>query len=251
MSTSLADIYTPNGTRSLAVAMRGGMAYLRLPVRTRRITEKDDLFALLKEYVAAHIKPSDIVFVSEKIVALTQGRIVRIADVKTSALARFLSRRVRNNVGTEKFRGYGHGTAPAMQLLIDEAGVPRVLFAAAVAALTRPLGIRGAFYFLIGKRAKSVDCPMSFDIEPYTHCAKRPPLNPPGVARAIRDLLGVDAVIVDANYIGAFSLGKSNRKISESFIRALLKDNPAGQADEMTPFLIIRRNDDSLAESGT
>ncbi|HQU07692.1 MAG: hypothetical protein B7X04_01790 [Parcubacteria group bacterium 21-54-25] len=242
MSNTAADTFTPNGTRTLMMAV-GGVSYLRLPVRTRRISEHDDLMALLKEYVAPHVEPGDYIFVSEKIVALTQRRLVRIADVQTSALARFLSKRVHNHVGTEKFKGYGHGTAPAMQLLIDEAGVPRVLFAAAVAALTRSLGIKGAFYFLVGKRAKSVDCPMSFDIEPYTHYAKLPPLDSPGVARKIRAAFGAEAAIVDANYIGAFTLGKSTRRITEAFVRAVLKDNPAGQADEMTPFFIIRKEE--------
>ncbi|HEX8946891.1 MAG TPA: coenzyme F420-0:L-glutamate ligase [Candidatus Paceibacterota bacterium] len=233
-------IFTPNGSRALAMRV-GGVSYLRLPVRTRRITEQDDLFALLGEYVAPHVESGDVIFVSEKAVALTQGRVVRIDAVQVSALARVLSGHVRNHVGTAQFRGFGHGTAPAMQLVIEEAGVLRVLVAATVAAVTRPFGIHGAFYVLVGKRAKSVDCPMSFDIEPYTAYAKRPPLDPRGVAKKIHSVLGVEAVVVDANYLGAFSLGKSSARITERFIRAVLKDNPAGQADEMTPFLIIRK----------
>ncbi len=236
------DIFTPNGKRPLVCEV-GGVRYARLPVRTRRIEERDNLVELLKEYVAPHLKSGDIIFISEKIVALTQGgRIVRIDEVRTSILARFLARHVRNHVGTEKFRGYGHGTAPAMQLLIEEAGVLRTLVAAAVAAATRPLGIRGAFYFLVGKLAKSVDCPMSFDVEPYMHYAKRPPHDPSGVAKNIRTLFGSEAVIVDANYLGALSLGKSDRHISELFVRTILADNPAGQSDEMTPFFIIRKD---------
>ncbi len=233
-------IFTPNGTRELAAHV-DGEAYLRLPVRTRHIAENDNLSDLVKEYIVPHIKKGDVVFISEKIVALTQGRVIRIDEVKTSALARFLSRKVRNHVGTDKFKGFGHGTAPAMQLLIEEAGIARTLFAGFVASVTRPLGIKGAFYFVVGKMAKSVDCPMSFDIEPYTKYAKRPPHNPSGVARKLRDILGTEVAIVDANYIGAFCLGKSSRKIKNAFVRSVLKDNPAGQADEMTPFFIIRK----------
>ena len=238
---SVPDIFTPNGKRPLVCEV-AGERYARLPVRTRRIEEKDNLLELLKEYVAPHLKPEDVLFISEKIVALTQGgRIIRIDEVKTSALARFLARYVHNNVGTEKFRGYGHGTAPAMQLLIEEAGIFRTLVAAVVAAATRPLGVHGAFYLLVGKMAKSVDCPMSFEIEPYTHYAKRPPRDPSGVAKNIRSALGIETAIVDANYKGAFSLGKSSRNISEAFVRGVLADNPAGQGDEMTPFFIIRK----------
>ena len=53
--------------------------------------------------------------------------------------------------------------------------------------------------------------------------------------------LGCEAVILDANYRGAFSLGKSTRAISEAFIGKLFRDNPMGQSDEMTPFCIVRK----------
>lgn len=223
-------------------AMAGGVRYLRLPIKTRLIEQGDDLMALLEEYAAPHLEPDDLLFVSEKIVCITQpDRMIKIAEVQTSFLARLLSRQVRNHVGTPKFRGLGHGTAPAMQLLIEEAGVLRVLFATAVAAVTRPLGIKGAFYYLVGKQAKSIDCPMSWTLAPYTEYAKKAPLDPNGVAKQIKKRFGADTVIVDANYRGAFSLGKSNSAISEKFIQELLHDNPAGQDSEMTPFFIIRK----------
>lgn len=228
------------GKKIDAVAL--GTRYLRLPIKTRLITESDDLMALLEEYAAPHLVPGDLLFVSEKIVCITQpGRIIRTADVKTSFLARLLASKVRNHVGTPQFRGLGHGTAPAMQLLIEEAGIPRVLFATAVAAVTRPLGIKGAFYYLVGKQAKSIDCPMSWTLAPYTDYAKKAPHDPTGVAKKIKERFGAETVIVDANYRGAFSLGKSTRAISETFIREVLHDNPAGQDSEMTPFFIIRK----------
>jgi F420-0:gamma-glutamyl ligase-like protein len=231
--------FTPNTGKKLE-AQVAGVHYLRLPIKTRLIAEGDDLMNLLETYVAPHLMPDDLLFISEKIVCITQGRMIPIKDVVTSPLARLLAGRVRNHVGTPQFRGFGHGTAPAMQLLIEEAGVPRVLFAAAVAAITRPLGIKGAFYYLVGKQAKSIDCPMSFTLAPYTDYAKRAPLAPNTVARDIKNRFHVETVIVDANYRGAFSLGKSTYRISERFIRALLHDNPAGQDSEMTPFFIIR-----------
>lgn len=230
----------PNKGKNIDIVV-AGVRYLRLPVKTRLIEVNDDLFALLDEYVRPHLQSGDILFVSEKIVCITQGRIIHRDNVQTSWLARFLSSKVKNHVGTEKFRGFGHGTPPAMQLLIEEAGVPRVLFAAFVSALTRPLGIKGAFYYLVGKQAKSIDCPMSFTLEQFKDYAKRAPENPNGVAHKIKERFGVETVIVDANYRGAFSLGKSTSAITEKFIQELLRDNPAGQDSEMTPFFIIRK----------
>ncbi|HEY4523104.1 MAG TPA: coenzyme F420-0:L-glutamate ligase [Candidatus Paceibacterota bacterium] len=218
-----------------------GALYLRLPVKTRLVKPADGLMELLEEYVAPHLVSGDILFVSEKIVCICQNRIIATNTVETTWLARFLSSKVRNYAGTPQFRGLGHGTAPAMQLLIEEAGVPRVAFAALVAAITRPLGIHGAFYYLIGKMAKSIDCPMSWTIPEYKDMAKKAPLDPDGIARSIAQRFNVETVIVDANYRGSFSLGRSSRAVSERFVREVLTDNPAGQDSEMTPFLIIRR----------
>jgi len=200
-----------------------------------------DVMPLLEEYVAPYLKPGDFIFISEKVLAITQGRVVDISDIKPTPLARILSRNVGNYYGSSQFRGFGHGTALAMQLFIEEAGYPRVLLAAAVSAVTRPLGIKGLFYRICGKSAKSIDCPMSFLILEYAHSAKLAPLNSTGVSRKIKARFGNDTVIVDANYRGAFSLGKSSREITEEFIGHVLRDNPAGQSAEMTPFFIIRK----------
>ncbi|MDE1941205.1 MAG: coenzyme F420-0:L-glutamate ligase [Patescibacteria group bacterium] len=230
----------PNPGKSLDIEV-GGETYARLPIRTRVINEKDDLLGLVGEYVIPQAKPGDILAVSEKVVALTQGRIMRIDSIKPRRLARFLSKRVRNNYGTKDFKGFGHGTAMGMELLIREAGYPRALFAAAVSALTRPLGIKGAFYLICGKRSKSVDCPMSFAIHPYTMYAKLAPMDPEGVAAKLSRATGCETIIVDANYQGVFSLGKSTRRITERLIKGLLRDNPMGQDDELTPFCLIRK----------
>src|SRR3989344_3656730 len=157
----MSDSLVPNAGKNLEI-IAAGVRYLRLPIKTRLITVGDNLLGLLQEYAAPHLLPNDLLFVSEKVVCIIQGRIIHRDAVVTSWLSRFLSKRVRNHAGTPQFRGFGHGTAPAMQLLIEEAGYPRVLFAALASALTRPVGIKGAFYYLIGKQAKSIDCPMSF-----------------------------------------------------------------------------------------
>ncbi|MHB1769756.1 MAG: coenzyme F420-0:L-glutamate ligase [Minisyncoccota bacterium] len=234
--------FVANPGKQLAIDV-DGVSYLRLPVRTRLITTKDtDLLPLIEEYVSPYLASGDIIFISEKALTITQGRIVDMSSIKPTRLARFLARKVGNSYGSSDFHGFGHGTSLAMQLFLEEAGYPRVLFAAAVSAVTRPFRIRGLFYAICGKRAKSIDCPMSFLILEYAHAVKLAPNDPSGAARRIKEKIGGhEVVIVDANYRGAFSLGKSTRAISESFIGKLFRDNPAGQSDEMTPFVIVRK----------
>lgn len=219
-----------------------GVVYERLPVRTRLITLADtDILSIIEAYVAPYLQSGDLFFLSEKALTITQNRVVDMGDIKPTQLARLLARNVSNYYGSESFHGFGHGTTLAMQLFIEEAGYPRALFAAAVAAITRPLGVKGMFYRICGKRAKSIDCPMSFLILEYAHSGKLAPSDPTGAARRIKARIGCETVILDANYRGAFSLGKSTRAISESFIGKLFRDNPLGQSDEMTPFCIVRR----------
>jgi hypothetical protein len=219
-----------------------GVTYERLPVRTRLITLKDtDILPLVEDYVKPYLKKGDVVFISEKALTITQGRVVDIGSIKSTKLARMLAHNVGNYYGSSQFRGFGHGTAIAMQLFIEEAGYPRVLFAAFVSAITRPFHITGMFYRICGKRAKSIDCPMSFLILDYAHSAKLAPNDANGVARRIKKAIGCEAVILDANYRGAISLGKSTHKITEAFILKAFRDNPLGQSDEMTPFCILRK----------
>ncbi len=234
-------IFKPNPGKSLAIDVNG-KTYLRLPIKTPLVTQNDTLDALLEKYVIPHLEPGDLFCISEKVVTVLQGRIINMNDIKPTKFARFLAKHVRNHYGTKDFKGFGHGTPIAMQLFIEEAGYLRAFFAAAVAAITRPLGIKGAFYLLCGKRAKSIDCPMSFLILEYAHFAKLAPHDPRGVAKHIKEKIGREVVVLDANYRGAFSLGKSTRKISEKFIQKLFRDNPLGQSDEMTPFCIVRKS---------
>jgi hypothetical protein len=219
-----------------------GVTYERLPVRTRLLTMKDtDILPIIKEYVEPYLKPGDMFFVSEKALSITQGRVVDMSAIKPTSFAGFLARHVGTHYGLSDFHGFGHGIALAMQLFIDEAGYPRVFFAAAVAAVTKPFGITGMFYRICGKRAKSIDCPMSFLILEYAHSAKLAPDDADGAARRIKKEIGCESVILDANYRGAISLGKSTRRITESFILKAFRDNPLGQSDEMTPFCILRK----------
>lgn len=233
--------FPPNPGKAIDIDV-DGTTYQRLPVRTRLISMKDtDIIPLLEEYVTPYLRPDDVVYVSEKALTITQGRVVDMSTIEPSWLARILARNVGNNYGSSEFKGFGHGTTIAMQLFIEEAGYVRIIFAAFMSAITRPFGIRGLFYRICGVRAKSIDCPMSFLILEYAHAAKLAPNDPDGAARKIRDALKCEAVILDANYRGAFSLGKSSRSISEEFIGKLFRDNPLGQSDEMTPFCIVRK----------
>src|SRR5581483_12426505 len=83
--------FAPNPGKQLAIDV-DGTTYDRLPVRTRLITLADaDIMPILEEYVHPYLKPGDILFISEKALTITQGRVVDMSDIKPSPLARFLA----------------------------------------------------------------------------------------------------------------------------------------------------------------
>ena len=61
-----------------------------IPVKTRILTDKDDVFAVMDEYVKDQIGPDDAVSIAESVLAIIQGRIVRPEDLKPCFLARTL-----------------------------------------------------------------------------------------------------------------------------------------------------------------
>lgn len=127
-----------------------------------------------------------------------------------------------------------------MQLAIQEAGLSRIIFAGLVAALTKPWGIKGLFYRLVGHDINAIDGPCDYTLPPGNKSAKLGPKNPMSVAQDLAHQFATEVVIIDANDYGVRTLGYSlgvNRKLVEK----IFSDNPLGQAKEQTPLAIIRK----------
>ncbi len=132
-----------------------------------------------------------------------------------------------------------------MQLAIDEAGVPRILLAAAAAAVTKPLGMRGIFYRVAGNGVNAIDGPSSLNLPPYDKWATKSPLDPAGealrIAAEVRRRTGrrVGIAIIDANDMAAEVFATVD--VDAEDVLAMVADNPLGQSDEQTPFGLVRR----------
>jgi F420-0:gamma-glutamyl ligase len=208
------------------------LAYLRLPVRTRWLHEGDDLVEVLREHLP-RLLARDTVVVSEKVVILLTGRAVPVAAARPGRFARALARWVRPPEGS-----CGLSVPEKMQFVRQSVGAGRLLAAAAAAAVTRPLGIRGAFYRLAGPVARDVDgCR-----PPYEHLIF-PPMCP-GEAQAVcaqlEHRLGVGVGIVDLNDFGGRVRGVSPRSLPAPTLARVLADNPLRQRLTSTPFGVVR-----------
>ncbi|GAC1657293.1 MAG: asparagine synthase (glutamine-hydrolyzing) [Candidatus Dormibacteraceae bacterium] len=238
--------FRPNPGRHLFQTAPGGGIHARIPLRSRKVAAGDDLADAIDEAITtagAVIEPSDLLALSEKAVAVSQGRSVPVADIRPGAAARLLSRFVRRSPV-----GIGIAMPETMQLAIEEAGLPRILFAAAASVLTRPFGRRGTFYQVAGPRVAAIDGPTPYTIPPSNTHAKKAPADPDGVATRLAARFGCSVAIVDANDIGVVVLGAS-AGVDQLLVRSLFRDNPLGQKSEQTPFAILRQV--GVLESGT
>jgi len=141
----------PNDGKVLSVSLPAG-TFKRLPIRTRVVMPGDDLDAFVVEYAGSVVRPGDTLFVTEKIVAITQGRSFTLDEIHPRPLARFLSKYV-----TRTSYGIGLGMPETMEMALRECGTPRILFAAAVSAVTKLFGRRGDFYRIAGDKARAID----------------------------------------------------------------------------------------------
>lgn len=227
-------ILKPNKGKKLEIKI-GKNKFARFPVKTHTITVKDNINEVCKKYAKPHLKSGDILFISERIVAISQGRAYPISEIKPSSLAKFLSGLVHKSP-----YGIGLGSPWTMELAIREAGVPRIVLGILASAITKPFGIRGVFYRVVGKNINAIDGPCEYTLPPYNKYAKLGPKNPDKVAGTLKKLLGNDVVIIDANDLGVAVLGRSSKEISEDFCKKIFSDNPLGQTSERTPLCIVR-----------
>lgn len=213
----------------------GDEAYLRIMIKTHTIMKGEDIGDLLVRYVQPELQPGDVIFVSEKAAAASQGRAVPLDGIKPSWLARFLVRFVYKAP-----YGIGLGMPETMEMAIREVGVLRILLAAIIGGLGKIFGVRGLFYRVAGHKARSIDGPADYVIPPYNRHVVLGVADADGLCRRAAEKVGAPVAIVDANDIGLNIIGLSSPDLRRLPWRAILKDNPAGQSRESTPFGIIR-----------
>jgi hypothetical protein len=225
-----------NAGKALTVEV-DGTSYSRIPIRTRVVLPGDDLDAFIREYVGDSLRPGDLLFVTEKIVAITQGRSYLVDEITPRRLALFLSKYV-----TRTPYGIGLGMPETMEMALRECGTPRILLAAAVSAVTKAFGRKGDFYRIAGDKARAIDGPTSGTIPPYNKAVVLGPERPDEVAKHLKALLGgaAEVAVVDINDLGGNILGSTVDRATEKRLVTILKDNPLGQGHESTPLGIIR-----------
>lgn len=211
--------------------------FLRIPIKTHVVLKNDVLIDVIDQYAKESLQSGDTLFVSEKIVAITQGRAIPLADIHPRPLAKLLSHYV-----TKTPAGIGLGMPETMEMALRECGTPRILYASIASAVTKLMGKKGVFYEIAGYRAQSIDGPTPNTLPPYNKHVVLGPDRPDEVAKEVSAALGgIRVAIVDINDLNGVILGASHSDMNRDLLVRILKDNPLGQDHEQTPLGIIRK----------
>lgn len=247
------ELFKPNTGKKLLIEV-DKKSYYRYPIKTEVFAKGDDYAEKIGGCITAAVNQITkdtkfsndwYVIVSEKIVAISQGRSYFIKDIKPSWWAKTLSKYVKKTP-----HGIGLGSPWTMELAINEVGLPRILLAAIASVLTKPFGLSGVFYRIAGPQAAAIDGPTSYSLYPSNVSAKLAPKDPHKAAQkivtAIKSKLTDEtliksfkgAVIIDANDLGRNVLGNATEKLN-GFFEDVMRDNPMGQGSEQTPLVIL------------
>lgn len=216
----------------------GKTVYERIPIKTHLIGFGEDLAALMERYAMPRTRPGDFAAISEKVVSVCQNNVRHIATVKAGWLAKLIVK------GVKKYpNDIGFSLPEKMQLAVEIAGAPRMLAAMCVGALGKLFGIRGLFWRVAGHRVAEIDGFNPDSMYPYTEYAALPPRDPEKVCGEIERALKIPAVIIDGNNINVKVIAMSKGvPVDAMTVRLILLDNPMGQDDELTPFILVRKS---------
>ncbi len=214
-----------------------GGRYARYAIQTHFVMPNESAAELVEHYVRPLYRPGDALSFGAKVMGMCAGSVRTRGQVKPGFWAKRLWRFAgRNSTGIGMHEPY------KLQLVIDMVGLPRMLLAAFLSALTRPFGLKGVFYKVCGKGVGGIDgfYPDS-DYEVYHEMAV---INPPEPGKLCDDLAaktGIPVVLMDANDFQRDQLGKSKGfPLTDAQIQDALRDNPSGQGNEQTPLILIR-----------
>jgi hypothetical protein len=202
-----------------------------LPVRTRLVRAGDDLVAIVADAVHGIARPGDVMAISETAVAIAQGEFVPAEYVRPSKLAYALSRRAGALATVNQ--------PESLQLVIDQVGPWRVLYAAIMHVLGRLRGKRGVFYEIMGEAITAIDG-YTGTLPPYERAIVFAPREPDAFSQSVRDRTGVECVVVDANDLEKAKVLGASSGVNRSNVERALLDNPHGNGDEQTPIVVLK-----------
>ncbi len=227
----LVPLRRPGAANPSSARWRQGEACQVLPIRTHLLGVLDDPAEVLRHYAGQVLQPGDVLTIGETPLAVIQGRYHHPETVEPSFLARLLCRVFHPTSSL--------ASACGLQSLIDVAGPARVLMAWLVGTALKAVGLKGWFYRLAGEQARLID-DITGTTPPYDQTIVLGPDQPAAFCDAMAAELGVAVAVVDVNDLGRVKVLAASRGCDEALLHRALRPNPAGNANERTPLVLVR-----------
>ncbi len=202
-----------------------------IPIKTHKLGVLDDPVSTVYKYAFEKILPGDIVTIGETPLAIMQGRYIHPSVIDTTLLSKVLCYFFHPTSSL--------ATACGMQSLINEVGAGRVVLAWLIGSLFKIFKIKGIFYRLAGEQARLID-DITGTTVPYDQVIVLGPKDSKRYCQELSKRLGAQVAVVDVNDLGKVKILASSKGTDTKLISSALRSNPAGNADEQTPLVIIR-----------
>lgn len=206
--------------------------YEVLAIKTNLLGAFDEPILTIKNYCKDIIKSGDILVIGETPLAIMQGRYLSPKNLEYNFLTKVLCYFFHPTSSL--------ATACGMQLLINKIGITRVTISLLIGFLFKFIGIKGIFYRLTAPQSSLID-DISGTTIPYDKTIVLGPKHPSKLCNEISSLLNIDTAVVDVNDLGGVKILASSNNSLKRILKDTLKNNPAGNDDQKTPILLIRR----------
>lgn len=202
-----------------------------IPVRTPLVRQGEDLVDLIARMVSGIARPGDVLAISETAVAIAQGQAVPAEYVRPSRIAYFLSQRAGALATVNQ--------PESLQIVIDQVGAGKVLFASAMHAAGRLFGRRGMFYEIMGEAITAIDG-YTGTLPPFERTIVFAPQNPDAFSQSVYERTGIACTVVDANDLEKAKVLGASTHVNRTNVEYALLSNPHGNGDEQTPIVVLK-----------
>ena len=211
----------------------GDNNYSTIAVETEILGIFDEPVKTISNYCKDIVKKGDCLIIGETPLAIMQGRYINPINIRYSFFAKLLCYFFHPTSSL--------ATACGMQILINNIGITRIIYALIIGIIFKFIGIKGIFYRLTGKESALID-DISGTTFPYDKSIVKGPINLKRFCDDLSKILGVDVAIADVNDLGKVKILETSNKSNLKILERNLKNNPAGNGDQKTPIVIIRKN---------
>ena len=204
------------------------------PIRTHILGSLDDPIEILKSYMPLNCISTDILAIGESPLAVMQGRYINYRNINASLISRLICKGFHPTSSL--------ATASGMQTLINISGPTRVIISWLIGGIFKFFGIKGMFYRLAGEQARLID-DITGTTPPYDKSIVLGPKDTQNFCIKAAKSLNINVAVVDVNDLGRVKILSTSNVNNAEIIKRSLTSNPAGNANQQTPLVLIRSDE--------